>query len=53
MESTFKIVNETADEAFFIVPEDQQKDIHIILEAKDDGIPSLKRYQRIVIQVGK
>ena len=38
--------------AFFIAPEVQQKEtIHIILFVKDNGNPSLTRYQRVIITV--
>lgn len=51
MDSYIKIVNETSDKAYFVVPEDQDKDIHIILEVKDDGQPSLIRYKRLIFNI--
>jgi hypothetical protein len=39
----------------FVVPADARpgETIHLILEAADDGAPSLTRYQRVVLHVGK
>ena len=53
MDDYVKIVHETSDNAFFVVPDDAEKDIHIILEVSDDGTPELKRYQRLVFKVRK
>ena len=39
------------DKAGFIVPNEPGKQIHIILEVTDDGIPSLVAYQRIVFDI--
>jgi hypothetical protein len=40
-------------EASFIVPNDVQNNetIHIICEVSDNGIPSLTRYQRVIIEI--
>lgn len=40
-------------EASFVVPSDAEisKTIHLILEVKDSGTPSLTRYQRVVVTV--
>jgi hypothetical protein len=39
-------------QASFVAPEvDQAKEIHIILELKDDGEPNLYSYRRIVVTV--
>ncbi|MFW6371290.1 MAG: nucleoside hydrolase-like domain-containing protein [Bacteroidota bacterium] len=42
------IYKESSKQASFVVPEHATKDIHIILEVKDDGKPVLKRYKRLV-----
>lgn len=51
MNQTIKINHETSNEAYFTVPEMANGSLHIILEVKDDGSPSLKRYSRLVFQV--
>jgi len=51
MDSYIKIVNETSDKASFFVPQKQQSDIHIILEISDNGIPSLRRYKRLIFSL--
>ncbi len=53
MTQQIKITHETSDIAYFIVPDQADKDIHIILEATDDGTPVLKRYRRLVFQIKK
>lgn len=45
------IHNETSINAHFFVPNDIKNDIHIILEVKDDGAPSLMRYKRLIFKV--
>ncbi len=45
------INQETSGNAYFIVPEKTGEYIHIILEVKDDGNPSLKTYRRLVFKV--
>lgn len=45
------INQESASNAYFIVPEQASGNIHIILEAKDDGSPTLKRYKRLIFKV--
>jgi hypothetical protein len=51
--NTIKIVQETSDNAWFNVPENLQKDIHIILEVSDDGSPALKSYKRLIFRYEK
>jgi hypothetical protein len=51
MNSYVKIENETSNNAYFVVPENFNGDIHIVLEVKDDGCPSLIRYNRIIFNV--
>ncbi len=41
----------TLDRANFAVPNEPGKQIHIILEVNDNGIPSLVTYQRIVFNI--
>jgi hypothetical protein len=45
------ITHETSDSAYFMVPDQANKDIHIILEVADDGAPMLKRYERLIFKV--
>jgi hypothetical protein len=45
------IYQETSSKAYFIVPDKMSEKIHIILEVKDDGNPSLKTYKRLIIEV--
>jgi hypothetical protein len=45
------INQESSANAYFMVPQEARKNIHIILEVKDDGIPSLKRYKRLLFTV--
>jgi hypothetical protein len=51
MSNSIKIVHETSDNAWFTVPENSDKDIHIILEVSDDGSPVLKRYKRLIFKI--
>jgi hypothetical protein len=49
-----KIAIENSDAkagATFTVPKEPGKHVHIVLEVKDDGIPALTRYRRIVMQI--
>jgi hypothetical protein len=39
--------------ASFVVPDEPGKQVHIILEATDDGSPPLKSYQRIVFNISE
>ena len=49
---TINIRNSNAIEASFIAPEiSQTREIHVILEVKDDGNPNLYSYRRVVITV--
>ena len=50
MNNHIKIVHETSDNAHFTVPENSDKDIHIILEVSDDGSPVLKKYKRLIFR---
>jgi hypothetical protein len=51
MKQPIKINHETSASASFIVPENSDKNLHIILEVKDDGNPGLKRYSRLIFNV--
>lgn len=51
MNNPIKIVHETSNNAHFTVPENSNKDIHIILEVSDDGSPVLKKYKRLIFKV--
>jgi hypothetical protein len=53
MNNHIKIVHETSDNAWFIVPENSKNDIHIILEVSDDGPPVLKSYKRLIFKMEK
>jgi hypothetical protein len=53
MDQHIKIVHETSNNAHFVVPENPDKDIHIILEVSDDGNPVLRRYKRLVFKIIK
>jgi len=47
-----EIKNLDSSKINFIAPEvDEGKTIHFILEVEDDGVPSLTRYQRVIISV--
>lgn len=46
-----RIVHETSENAHFTVPENSDKDIHIILEVSDDGAPVLKSYKRLIFKM--
>lgn len=51
MSNSIKIVHETSDNAHFTVPENSDKDIHIILEVSDDGTPVLRRFKRLIFKI--
>jgi hypothetical protein len=46
------INQESSSNAYFIVPDNTSDSIHIILEVSDDGSPTLKRYRRLILEVG-
>lgn len=46
-----KIAHETASSASFVVPPHAGGEIHIVLEATDDGEPALKRYARLIFAI--
>lgn len=49
---TIDIINSTLPQAYFIAPEvKEQVSIHVILEVKDNGIPCLYSYRRIIFTV--
>jgi hypothetical protein len=46
---TLTIANsDSPDDASFIVPNEPGKQLHIILEVIDNGMPTLVRYQRLI-----
>lgn len=46
------IENDTAEEARLTIPDDASgSELHVILEARDNGSPKLTSYRRVVIQV--
>jgi hypothetical protein len=47
------VADPVAFETTFRVPDDATdgQTIHVVLEAQDDGVPSLTRYQRVVVTV--
>jgi hypothetical protein len=49
------IDNANTSEASFVLPEDATPGdtIHVIMDVKDTGTPSISRYQRIVVTVGQ
>lgn len=50
---SFEIHNNEKQAAYFKIPTDAEKGktIHIICEVKDNGVPQLTRYQRVVITI--
>ncbi len=50
---TVDLKGSTTSDCSFVVPADARKGdtIHIVVEGKDDGVPALTRYQRVVITV--
>ena len=51
MDQPLMIHQESSHNTYFVVPEKTGKQIHIILELKDDGSPALKRYRRLIFKV--
>ena len=51
MEQPILVTQESSANASFVVPENTGKHIHIILEVKDDGSPSLKKYKRLIFKI--
>lgn len=47
----FKISHETASSASFVTPDDATGEIHVVLEVRDDGEPSLTRYERLIFPI--
>jgi hypothetical protein len=49
------IADASAADTMFRVPENARpgQTIHLILEVTDDGVPTLTRYQRVVVAVGR
>jgi hypothetical protein len=46
------IENSNSAEAYFVAPQvDEPKTLHVILEVKDDGRPSLYSYRRVIVTV--
>ena len=43
--------SDSIDDASFVAPNEPGKQIHIILEVADNGMPPLVRYQRIVFEI--
>jgi hypothetical protein len=52
-QGAISIQNADQQSAWFTVPEDvaEGETIHVICEVKDDGIPQLTRYKRVVIKI--
>jgi hypothetical protein len=49
---TINVRDSNAIEASFVAPEvSQTREIHVILEVKDDGEPNLYSYRRVIITV--
>ena len=49
---SIEIVGSSASKASFVVPNlDAPTEIHVILEATDDGTPALTRYRRVIVAV--
>ena len=50
--STVSIANrDSIDNASFVAPDEPGKQVHIILEVTDDGVPPLTGYQRVIVTV--
>jgi hypothetical protein len=49
--SKLTITNNTKDKASFVVPNELGKQLHVILEVTDNGIPALKSYQRVIVTI--
>jgi hypothetical protein len=43
--------NNSRDKASFVVPNEPGKQLHVILEITDNGVPELKSYQRIIFNI--
>jgi len=43
--------NTSMDNASFVVPDELNKQLHVMLEVTDNGIPVLTRYQRIIFNI--
>ncbi len=51
-EGTINIRNSNARKASFTAPKvNKTKELHIILEVRDDGEPSLYAYRRVIVSV--
>jgi hypothetical protein len=50
-ESKVTITDASTPQASFIVPNEADKQVHMILEVMDNGAPPLVRYQRIVYSI--
>jgi hypothetical protein len=51
-DGSIDIINDTAKQAYFVVPKVKTpRAVHIILEVKDQGRPSLYSYRRIIINI--
>jgi len=49
---TVEIQDDASREAHFVAPQvDEPRSLHVILEVKDDGVPCLYSYRRVVITV--
>lgn len=43
--------NDSWDDASFVVPNESGKQVHIILEVADEGVPALTCYQRVIFEI--
>ena len=39
------------DRASFVVPDEPGKQLHVILEVTDSGVPELKSYKRVIFNI--
>ena len=52
VEARIDIANSTSQtDASFVVPDESGRNIHVILEVKDNGEPALTRYQRVILTI--
>jgi hypothetical protein len=51
VQTRIPISNSDSKTASFIVPSEPGKQIHVILEVTDDGVPPLTRYQRVIFNI--
>ncbi len=51
-EAQVDILETGSRSAHFVAPNEPGRDVHIILEVTDDGVPALKSYQRLVVRIG-